>query len=112
MRHSSDCKQGKNNTYLSPMKPYNEIAVHCFVCVCLLNLHSISAHTRPMSTLIDMVLSSACLRLPHKLTAEQAVGSNTGEQEANQLTFSARMEHLLTAAHSFNVNTRTNTSVM
>lgn len=35
---------------------------------------------------INTVPSSACQRLPNKLTAEQAVGSNRGEQEANQLT--------------------------
>lgn len=35
---------------------------------------------------VNTVSSSACQRLPNKLTAEQAVGSNRGEQEANQLT--------------------------
>lgn len=35
---------------------------------------------------VNTVSSSACQRLPNKLTAEKAVGSNRGEQEANQLT--------------------------
>lgn len=53
----------------------------------VLCLHSNSVNTCHVSALINMVLSSACQRLPNKLTAEQAMGSNRGKQEANQLTF-------------------------
>lgn len=62
------------------------------VCVWVLCLHFNSVNTCHVCALINMVLSSAWQRLPNKLTAEQAVGSNRGEQEANQLTFPPRRD--------------------